>query len=140
MNKFLNIFSAVFWLGMLILTAAAKPIHNNRLPHTEVMTVKKQDFIFTFSDDNGNEITTPRRAVGIPGSLPTEDIYVIIQEEVYGENRYFAQKADVTIYENYYSEEYTAVMFGLSVGDRLIISSDKPLSGEYPIEVYYDEQ
>lgn len=84
MNKFLNIFSAVFWLGMLILTAAAKPIHNNRLPHTEVMTVKKQDFVCTFSDDNGNVLTTPRRAVGIPGALPTEDIYVIIQEEVYG--------------------------------------------------------
>lgn len=141
MNKAICIIlSALFWGGMAALSLSARAVHNGRLPHTEVLTVKKQDFICTFSDESGNILSASRRAVGIPKALTDNEIYVIIQEEVYGETRNYACYTEIMMYDDYYSEEYNAVMYGLSAGDKLIVSSDRPLSKEIPVEVYYDGQ
>ena len=138
MNKAMYIISVLFWGGMIFLSLSARVIHNGRLPHAEVLTVSKQDFICTFSDENGNVFSTARRAVGIPKSLINNEIYVITEEEVYGEIRNYAHKVEVTVNDDYYSEEYNAVMYGLSAGDKVIVSINRPLSEEYPVEVYYD--
>lgn len=140
MNKAMYIISALFWSGMVVLSLSARAIHNSRLPHAEVLTAAKQDFTCTFADENGNILSAARRAVGIPKSLTDNEIYVIIQKEVYGETRNYACCTEVMMYDGYYSEEYNAVMYGLSAGDKLIISADRPLSEKYPIEVYYDGQ
>lgn len=140
MNKAMFIISALFWSGMAVLSLSARAIHNSSLPHTEVLTVAKQDFICTFADENGNILSAARRAVGIPKSLTDNEIYVIIQKEVYGETRNYACYIEIMMYDDYYSEEYDAVMYGLSAGDKLIVSTDRPLSKEIPIEVYYDGQ
>lgn len=138
MNKAMYFISSLFWSIMIVLSLSARVIHNTRLPHAETLTVKKQDFICTFADENGNILSASRRAVGIPKALNNHEIYVIIQEEVYGETRYYAHKVDVMMYDEYDSEEYLAVMYGLSAGDKLIVSTDRPL--EDHIEVYYDGQ
>lgn len=140
MKKMINLASLLFWGIMLALTFFAREIHNSRLPHVETLTVTKQDFICTFTDESGNTLTTTRRAVGIPKSLTNKDLYVITQNETYGEMRYYAQKVDVMMYYDYDSEDYYAVMYGVSAGDKLIISSNALLSDEYPVEVYYDGQ
>ena len=138
MNKSMLLCSAIFWSSMIVLSLSARTIHNNRLPYAETLTVNKQDFICTFADENGNMLSVTRRAAGLPKNLNFHEIYVIMQEEVYGEIRYYAQRKDVMLYENYDSEEYLAVMYGVSAGDILIVSADRPL--EDHIEVYYDGQ
>lgn len=139
MNKIMNFISVIFWTGMIILSASARAVHNGRLPRAEVLTVKKQDFEYTFTD-GGNTFTVMRRAVGIPQDLIDKDIYVIIEKEFYGETRTFAEKREIIPNGDYFSDEYAAVLYGLSAGDKIIISADRSLPEEQPFEVYYDEQ
>lgn len=128
MNKIISVISALFLCFMIFITLASRPIHNSSLPHVEVITVKKQDFICEFADEQNTLQSTERRALGIPRKLLSGDIYVITQCEVYGEMRDFSYKVNVELYDNYFSDEYAAVLSGVSINDKIIISSDIPIT------------
>ncbi len=138
MNRIKIVTIALFWSTMILLSIFSDSIHNKRLPKVETFTVSKQDFQYNFLDEDGNQVTSLRRAMAIPKSLTNREIYVIIQEEKNGELRNYAQKSEIILYDDYYSNEYLAVWSGLAVGD-LVIISDNILGTDYDhIEVNYE--
>ncbi len=124
MNKTATAITILFFAGMLFLSIFSRSIHDSALPHVEVIEIRKQDFLCEVPDDQGRICTVQRRAIGIPKELLGEDLYVVSDEVVYGEERSFARKVEIVPDEAYVSEEYTAVVLGLRNGDRLILSEE----------------
>lgn len=134
-NKIIFAIFILFFAVMIFLTAASRDIHNKNLCHVETIEIKKQDFTCKFLDENGNECFSKRRAIGIPKSCVENDIYVIGETIVYGESRQCANKVEILLFDDYLSDEYYAVSFGLSVGDKVIISDEQLCDG---VEVISD--
>ncbi len=121
MKRIITIATVLFFGLMTVLTFSARSIHNSNLPHVETIDISKQDFVCVFYDEQGVEYSTLRRAIGIPNEALSNDIFIAVPKEVYGETRYFACKVEPMYYEDYFSDYYTAVLVGLSAGDRLVV-------------------
>lgn len=129
MKKLITIILTLFFSGMLALTLTARLIHNKTLCRVKITEVKKQDFICKFIDEHGKEYTTQRRAIGIPKNFFDNDIYIVEEIEVYGEKRKCAAKVELSVQNDYYSDDYCAVDFGLSVGDNIITYNPRLYDG-----------
>lgn len=129
MNKIITIILTLFFAGMLALTLTARLIHNKTLFHVKITEVKKQDFICKFIDEHGKECTTQRRAIGIPKNFFDNEIYIVKEIEVYGEKRKCAAKVELSVQNDYYSDDYCAVAFGLSAGDNIITYDSRLYDG-----------
>ena len=124
MNKIAAAITILFFAGMVFLTAFSRSIHDSRLPHVEVIEIRKQDFTCAVPDDHGRICTVQRRAIGIPKDQLQAELYIVSEEEVFGEQRCFARKIAVMLDETYVSEEYSAVTSGVSIGDKLILPEE----------------
>lgn len=129
LNKIIFVLSVLFFAVMIFLTAASRTIHNQSLCHVETIEIKKQDFTCKFLDEQGNECYSKRRAIGIPKSCVENDIYVIGEINVYGELRKCANIVEVLLLDDYLSDEYYAVSFGVSVGDKVIVYNEQLCDG-----------
>ncbi len=134
-NKIIFALLILFFSVMTFFTAASRPIHNRGLCHVETIEIKKQDFTCKFIDEKGNECFSKRRAIGIPKSCVEKDIYVIGETNVYGESRQCANRVEILLFDDYLSDEYYAVSLGLSVGDKVIVSTEQVCDG---VEVITD--
>ncbi len=135
LNKIIFLLSVLFFAVMTFLTAASRTIHNQSLCHVETIEIKKQDFTCKFLDEQGNECYSKRRAIGIPKACVENDVYIIGEINVYGESRQCANRVEILLFDDYLSDEYYAVSFGLSVGDKVIVYNDQLCDG---IEVISD--
>lgn len=129
LNRIVYVISIVFIASMTFLTFNARTIHDNQLCHVTTVEVKKQDFVFEFTDEQGNLCCSKRRAIGIPKEYANDSIFVINEYEIYGEKRKCASKVEVVYYEDYISDEYCAVSFGISIGDKIIVDADNISDG-----------
>ncbi|MBP1566069.1 MAG: hypothetical protein J6A58_09990 [Oscillospiraceae bacterium] len=127
MNKINAIFASIFFIFMLFMSIFSKELHEKNLPHVTILKVEKKDFICNFIDENGDSYSVKRRAIGIPKYIDKNNIYIVNEDKVYGEQRYFAQKTEVFLENEYYSDDYYAVSLGLNVGDKVILTSTIPL-------------
>jgi hypothetical protein len=134
LNKIVYAVSALFLGFMIFLTIFARTIHNNKLQHVETIEIKKQDFICEFTDKQGELCHSKRRAIGIPKKYANENVFIINEIEVYGEKRKCALKVELFYFDDYLSEEYAAVSYGLSVGDSLIVNAGDITDGSEVIE------
>lgn len=128
-NKIIYIISIAFISIMIFLTLNARTIHNQSLHHVSTVEVKKQDFDFVFTDEQGNLCHSKRRAIGIPKKYANDRLFIVTEFEIYGETRKRATQVDVMYYEDYISDEYNAVSFGVSIGDKIIVDSDNISDG-----------
>lgn len=134
-NKVIFALLILFFAVMIFFTAASRAIHNRGLCHVDTIEIKKQDFTCKFIDEKGNECFSKRRAIGIPKSCVKNDIYVIGETNVYGESRQCANRVEILLFDDYFSDEFYAVSFGLSVGDKVIVPTEQVYDG---IEVISD--
>ena len=137
LNKIILALSVLFFAIMTFVTAASRNIHNQSLCKVEIIEIKKQDFNCRFLDEEGNECYSKRRAIGIPKLCVENDIYIIGETEVYGESRQCANRVEILLFDDYFSDEYYAVSFGLSVGDNVIVSNEQLCDG---VEILIDER
>lgn len=124
MNKVNVSLAVIFLTAMIFLTAFSRDIHEKSLCHVSIIEVKKQDFVCRFTDENGKQYSTKRRAIGIPKDIDCNNFFVVREDEIYGEKRFFAYHTDVFLQEDYFSDEFYAVAFGLNVGDKVVYGED----------------
>lgn len=135
LNKIIIAVFVLFFSVMIFLTITSRTIHNQSVCHVETIEIKKQDFICNFFDEQGNECSSRRRAIGIPKSCVENDVYIIGEINVYGESRQSANRVEIQLLDDYFSDEYYAVSFGLSAGDKVIVFNEQVHDG---IEVISD--
>lgn len=127
MKKVCFLLIAVFFGFMLFMTLSSSKIRNSQLPQVNIVEIKKQTFTCEFTDESGNKYCTERRALGIDKRFVKNDIYILSEKECYGEIRTYAIEVDIQMLDDYYSDEYYAILSGVSSGDK-IIDTDITLS------------
>lgn len=134
LNSMVYAASVLFFGFMIFLTIFAQTIHSKELQHVETIEIKKQDFVCEFTDEQGELCFSKRRAIGIPKKYANESVFIIDEIEVYSEKRKCALKVELFYFDDYLSEEYAAVSYGLSVGDSLIVNAGDITDGSEVIE------
>lgn len=127
MKKICFLLIAAFFGFMLFMTFSARTIRNNQLPRVNIVEIKKQIFTCEVIDESGNKYYTERRALGIEKKFVKNNIYILLEKECYGEIRTYAVEVNIQTLDYYYSDEYYAILSGISSGDK-IIDTDITLS------------
>ncbi len=116
MKKILIVITAVFFVGMLVLTFAAKPIHNSTLPHVSAERVQQA----LFPTENGSTQT-----LAVTSEQYEQGVYVLYNANVNGEPRDFIRRAQIVAGQEY--DGYVEVVSGLFFTDKIVVESDREL-------------
>ncbi|MGN1422279.1 MAG: hypothetical protein ACI4XA_02800 [Oscillospiraceae bacterium] len=126
MKKILVIITAVFFAGMLFLSLFARDIHNSTLPHVTASRVRTVQFLFEYTDENGNCFSGTESRSAVTAEQYENGIYVLYAAEKNGEMRDFIRRADIETGREY--NGYVEVVSGLSSFERIV--------GEYTGNLY----
>ncbi|MGN1338936.1 MAG: hypothetical protein ACI4WS_01460 [Oscillospiraceae bacterium] len=125
MKQILMIITAVFFAGMLFLTAFARDIHNSALPHVTASRVQQVQFPFEYTDENGNTFVGTESKLAVTKEQFEQGVYVLYQEEKNGEMRDYIRHANIEAGREH--DGYVEVVSGLIFGDRIVVDSDRLL-------------
>ena len=118
MKKILVIITSVFCAAMLFLTAFARDIHNNSLPHVTASRLKQEQFPFEYTDENGNTFIGTESKLAIAAEQYECGVYVLYKSEKNGETRDFIRLAKIeTGREN---NGYIEIVSGVSYNERIV--------------------
>ncbi len=127
--------TVMFFVIMLVLTAAAREIHNAFIPHVAVENPIRRVFIFKYKDEEGNAGEISQKRLSISKTLAQQPVFIVYEGVKNGEVRTFVQEIFVeTGMEN---DGFIEVVSGLSEKDKLVVSADKALWDG--AEVYVEE-
>lgn len=118
MKKILVIITAVFCAAMLLLTAFARDIHNNSLPHVTASRLKQEQFPFEYTDENGNTFTGTESKLAIAAEQYECGVYVLYKSEKNGEIRDFIRKVNIETGRK--NNGYIEIVSGVSYNERIV--------------------
>ena len=118
MKKLLVIITAVFFAGMLFLTAFAREIHNSSLPHVTASRVQQAQFPFEYTDENGNTFTGTESKLAVTKEQLERGVYVLYKYEKNGEMRDFIRHADIEAGREH--DGYVEVVSGITHNERIV--------------------
>ena len=109
----LVILTVIFFASMAWLTANARSVHENSLPHVTAKRISREMFSGSYT-----------RRLAVPKELfDTGDVFVISVRIVNGEKRNFARRVFIeTVAEN---DEFYEVIEGLTGNELIIVESDR---------------
>lgn len=117
-HKKLVIITAVFCAAMLFLTAFARDIHNNSLPHVTASRLKQEQFPFEYTDDNGNTFTGTESKLAIAAEQYKQGVYVLYKSEKNGEIRGFIRRVNIETGREH--KGYIEIVSGISTNERIV--------------------
>lgn len=126
-TKRITIFVCVFfYVILLVLTLAARPIHNASLPRVTVGTLDFKEFDYV--EDESSDIAfrkNYRLSVGLPKELyDNHKVYIIRKEIVNGEERDIAR--EVTNLElGQSNDKFYEVIRGISMLDQVVFTGQE---------------
>ncbi len=132
-TKILIIITAVFFAAMLVLTFTSRSVHEAGLPHVKAGRRAEFQFPFEFTDENGNTLTGSRQAPAVTREQLERGVYVLYTAEKNGETRDFVQRAEIVCGAEYGG--YIEVLSGVTSYDKIIVESDRDISGGSAAEV-----
>lgn len=125
-RKILIVLTAVFFAGMLFLTAFAEKIHESTLPSVTLSRPERKFFEEQYIDINGEIAIGAAEKIAVPKEHAESGIYVWYTAEKNGTKRDFVKLANVVTGEET-ADGYVEIVSGLMSVDRIVIQSDKPL-------------
>ena len=118
MKKILVIITAVFFAGMLFLTAFAREIHNSALPHVTASRVQRAQFPFEYTDENGNTFVGAESKLAVTKEQLERGVYVLYKAEKNGETRDFIRRADIEAGRE--NGGFVEVMAGIMPNEKIV--------------------
>lgn len=118
--------NAIFYAVMLLLTFAARPIHEANLPHVTAEYPATALLPSEYIDENGEIRMGSATGIVISKDLLEGPVFVLYRDVKNGEERDFVR--EVQIVTGAELEETVEVISGITMRDRVVVSSTAELT------------
>lgn len=125
-KRYWLIVNAVFYAVMLLLTLTARSIHESSLPHVKAEFLGTALFPAEYVDEDGEVRMGSVTGMVISKKLLEQPVFVLYRDMKNGEERDFVR--EVQIVTGTELEETVEVISGITVRDRVVVSSTRELT------------